>query len=76
MASKKPPTTKAWITQIFQAAQAQKAGVLRRSAMWVLRYASEKELVDAAKARGFIVIRIGDQYVVVCNTNAVVLVQP
>jgi hypothetical protein len=71
---KKVPRGRAWIKQIFKAAQASKAGVLRRAVKSVQKQASEQDLVDEAKARGFRVMKIGDQYVVICNTNVLVLV--
>ncbi len=58
---------KKWIKQIFYALQVNKGGIVRRKIKSVLRYASEAQLVAAVKARGFHMVRSGDQFVIFCN---------
>ncbi len=56
-----------WIDQIFESRQAQLGGVVRRKTSSVRRFASEAELIDAVKHRGFHLILNGSQYVIFCN---------
>lgn len=56
-----------WIDQVFSSKQAQLGGVVRRKASSVRHFASEDELLAAAKLRGFHVILNGTQYVIFCN---------
>ena len=56
-----------WIDQIFASNQARKGGVVRRKQNSVWSFASESELIDAAKSRGFHIIKNGNQYVIFCN---------
>lgn len=60
-----------WIQQIFDAAQASKGGVVRRSCKTVAKYASYAKLKAAADARGFRVVKVGDQYVVSCQPELI-----
>lgn len=59
-------TGHAWIEQIFQAGQASKQGVVRRSVKSVQECASEKSLLDAVKNRGFHMARTRGQYIIFC----------
>ena len=63
----------AWIEQIFQAGQAGEGNIVRRSRADVEKYASVEELVEAVTSRGFHLIEIGTQLVVICNRGAVQL---
>ena len=67
MAKRKIRTGKAWIDQIFKAKAVKKGGTLRRKKASVEKYASEKLLIDEVKRRGFNLITIGDQYLILCN---------
>ena len=57
-----------WIRQIFQALQAQ-GGIVRRNKSDVWYFASEQELIQAVKDRGFHLVRNADQYIVICNSG-------
>ena len=63
----------AWLDQVFQAGQANRGGVVRRSVHDVNHYSSQAELIAEAKRRGFHVIETGDQYVILCNEGFVAI---
>ena len=65
---------RAWIEQIFKAKAAKKKSLVRREVDSVKKNATEAELKAAVKKRRFKLLRIGGQYVIVCNTKAIVLV--
>lgn len=65
------PRDKAWIDQIFEAQSAQEGGIVRRSVADVKKFASFKDLRSAVKARGFHLLRTGDQYVVLCHKGEI-----
>lgn len=60
----------AWLDQVFQAGQANKGGVVRRSIHDVNHHSSEEELISEAKKRGFHVIETGEQYVILCHEGS------
>lgn len=64
----------AWITQLFKARAAQNGGVIRRKRKSVEQFASVKDLKAAVKRRGFHLVQIGDQLVVLCNKGQVKLI--
>jgi hypothetical protein len=64
-----------WIEKIFAAKAAQNGGIVRRKVSNVEKYASEWELKSAVKARGFHLVRCGDQYVILCNRGTIKVVQ-
>lgn len=57
----------AWLNKVFKAGQVNKGGVVRRSVTSVKKYASIKELQNEVRIRRFHLLRMGDQYVIVCN---------
>jgi hypothetical protein len=57
----------AWVDQIFEAAQANRGGVVRRSIYDIERFASLDEIIGIARDRHFHVIETGDQVVILCN---------
>jgi len=59
-----------WIGQIFDAQQADKGGIVRRSMSDVEKFASFDMLLLAVKGRGYHLIETGDQYVIFCHTGA------
>lgn len=59
----------AWIDQIFKTRVSKNGGIARRKKASVHKYASRDVLIRAVKRRGFHLIEIGDQYVILCNTG-------
>jgi capsid portal protein len=58
----------AWINQIFQAAEVKDGAIVRRQIADVEKYGGGlQELLREVKGRGFHLLEIGDQYVIVCN---------
>ncbi len=64
----------AWVRQIFNAQAARNGGVVRRKISSVRRFASDAELENEVKIRGFHMVVSGDQYVILCNTGQFKLV--
>lgn len=62
----------AWIDQIFTAAEAISEGVVRRQKSDVDGKGLFQELILEVRRRDFHLLEIGDQYVVICNTNAII----
>lgn len=58
-----------WIRQIFRSKAAQNGGVVRRSVDSVKQYATITALKAAVKAKGFHMLRSGDQYLIFCHTG-------
>ena len=73
MAAKKTPTGKAWIIQAFNADIVKKQGLIRRKKSDVDKYASFTILLSEVKVRDWHLLETGDQYVVLCNSGAVVI---
>ncbi len=66
----------AWIDQIFEADAAKTKGVVRRSLDDVNKYGGKdgiKELKAEAKRRGFHVVQIGLQVVILCNRGEMIV---
>ena len=68
-----------WLEQVFWADAANSGGVVRRNIDDVERYAKRgsltglEALVTEAKARGFHVVEIGSQVVVLCNEGSLTI---
>lgn len=62
----------AWIDQIFSAAEATSEGVVRRQKSDVDGMGLFQELIREVRRRNFHLLEIGDQYVIICNTNAII----
>lgn len=56
-----------WLSDIFNAEQARRSGIIRRNVSLVKRKASEEALRNEVIKRGFHLIRSGDQYIVMCH---------
>ena len=56
-----------WFRRIFRAQAARNGGIIRRSVNNVKELASEAEFIAYVKAKGFHMVRSGDQYVVLCH---------
>jgi len=63
-----------WVDQIFGAdIESKEGGGLRRSKKSVHKLASFGQLLEQVKERGYHLISTRDQYVIVCNSDAVKL---
>lgn len=60
-------TVNPWIDAIFEAQQAKRDGIVRRSRKSVMKFSSEAELIETTKAREFHLIRTEKQYLIFCN---------
>ena len=60
-----------WITEIFSAKAVLRGGVIRRSAHWVDREIGHDRFCDEVRRRGFRLLRIGPQYVILCSHHPV-----
>lgn len=67
MARRVIPASNRWIAQIFSAQAAKKGGIVRRKVSSVKRYTTIKALRSEVKARGFHMLRSGDQYLIFCH---------
>ena len=63
------PTGSRWINQIWNARAAKTGGIVRRNVDSVKTYASVKELKSAVKAKGFHLLRSGNQYLIFCHAG-------
>ncbi|MBN2630792.1 MAG: N-(5'-phosphoribosyl)anthranilate isomerase [Rhodobacteraceae bacterium] len=59
-----------WVDQVFSAKQA-RGGVVRRSVHWVQREIGQDRFVHEVRARGFHLLRAGDQFIVICDPRPV-----
>ena len=59
----------AWIDQMFSAQCVREGGLIRRSIYWVHKIASYELLIREVRRRGFRLVEVGNQYVVLCNTG-------
>ena len=62
-----------WLEQIFSADQVRRGGVVRRARYDVEHFVSLAELIDEARERGFHVIETGDQVIVICNQEGILI---
>lgn len=57
----------AWINDIFKAASVKNGNIVRRKVADVKKLGSADDLIQEVKNRGFHMVEIGDQYVIICN---------
>lgn len=72
-----PPISRArqmWLDQLFSSRAALTGGVVRRKARDVDRMVGQVRLEQEVRSRGFHMVRIGDQYVILCNRGALTLI--
>ncbi|RDC73374.1 N-(5'-phosphoribosyl)anthranilate isomerase [Rhodovulum sp. 12E13] len=65
-----PPVTSAsqhWLEQIFSAKAAQTGGVVRRKVSDVERHLGRDRLELEVRRRGFHMVEVGGQFVILCN---------
>jgi len=60
------PTRSVWCTRIFEAAAAKRGGVVRRSVRDVEREIGREALELEVRRRGFHLIEVGGQFVIIC----------
>jgi hypothetical protein len=65
----RPASSDQWIARIFSARTAEQGGVVRRKVSWVCREVGVDRLADEVRARGFHMVRSGDQFVIFCNSG-------
>ncbi len=58
-----------WLDQVFDAKQVAAGGIVRRNKADVDRICALPSLLAEVKHRGFHLIEVGDQYVVICNSG-------
>ena len=63
------PRNKKWIGQIFAAKAAKNGGIVRRKVSSVKQYATVNELRAEVKARGFHMLRVEEQYLIICSSG-------
>lgn len=71
---KRKISSSVWIGQIFKAGQVNKGNIVRRDINSVEKYASIDELKSAAKARGFKIVQIGNQLIILCNDGDIKII--
>ena len=59
-----------WIEDIFDAKAARCGGVLKRKIDSVTKHASEKQLIEGARRRGFHVKKGQTHYLIICSDPA------
>lgn len=62
-----------WLEQIFSAEQVDRGGIVRRSIHDVERFVGLHVLIDEARDRGFHVIETGEQIVIICNQEGIII---
>jgi len=67
-------TPKAWIDQMFKAKIAQNGGPIRRKKSTIEKHASLDGVKEEAKKRGWHIVEVGEQWVVICNKGTVKIV--
>ena len=63
-----------WLAQLFNAKKVKKGNIVRRSIKSVDKMVGKEELIVEVKRRGFHLLTVGDQYVLVCNPGNVKIV--
>ena len=65
------PENDDWVEQLFSAKAVRTGGVVRRKARDVDRKIGRRRLESEVRKRGFRLIEIGDQLIVICNTDPI-----
>ena len=58
-----------WLDQIFAAKAVGRGGIVRRRVEDVERHLGRDRLVREVKRRGFHLVEVGGQYVILCNSG-------
>ena len=67
-------TAQKWIQQVFSSKIAKRGGHVRRKVSTIDKYASRADLIAEVKRRGYHVVEMKDQWVVICNRGKVKIV--
>lgn len=59
----------AYINAIFDAKAARSGGIVRRKIEDVEKYASSRYLSEEVARRGFHILEVGRQYLIICNSG-------
>lgn len=65
------PVNRAFIDQLFAARAVNRAGVVRRAVRDVEREVGRDLFLAEVRRRGFRLLECGDQFIVICNGDAV-----
>lgn len=71
------PLTRAnqmWLDQLFSSRAALTGGVVRRKARDVERIVGRPRLEHEVRQRSFHMMKIGEQYVIICNTGDMTII--
>lgn len=68
---KSKPKASGWIEQAFQAKQVKKGNVIRRDKRSVHKIVGFDELRADVKRRGYHLLSVGTQYVILCNSGKI-----
>ena len=66
-----PNNATRWIDQVFSAQAVRKQGIVRRSVLWVENEIGREEFVQEVIERGFQLLQIGNQFVIICSNKPV-----
>lgn len=75
MVRSRPRTGTAWIEKWFEAKTTLERGVVRRAKADINKYASFDLVRQEAKRRKWHIVEVGDQWVVICNSGDIQIVQ-
>lgn len=73
-ATLRPHAPEYWIASIFSAKSVQTGGVVRRNRIWVEREIGRARFEQEVRNRGFHLLEVGQQLIVICNSGQVRLV--
>ena len=62
---------KKWLGHMFSAKAVERGGVIRRSVDWVDHEIGRDRLMREVAARGFSLLQVGGQFVIICSRNPI-----
>ncbi|UMA65270.1 hypothetical protein LVO79_02005 [Roseivivax marinus] len=68
-----PRMAEQWLEQLFAARTVRRGGVVRRATRDVERMVGRRAFREAVRERGFHLVECGDQFVVLCSTDKLVV---
>lgn len=60
-----------WVAQVFSAKAVGRGGMVRRNRDWVESEIGRDRFIDECKRRGFGLLEVGGQYVVICSRGSI-----
>ena len=60
-----------WLDHMFSAKAVERGGVIRRSVDWVDHEIGRDRLMREVAARGFSLLQVGGQFVIICSRNPI-----